>query len=755
MRAKKVVLVLLLIFSIASLVLIVYLAKNKMGFFGKLYDRHVSYQTAEFGKMIKSNLGQIFIEVKALAEDNVVKTLFVSSAVGESSDKYSADFEKMRKGISGCDKIQAIDSSGKVVFSTLADEINAQKIKASFLDRFKTFFTSNENVYVYFIDKSQFVCVYPAASSTYKGYVALYYQNSRLLKGQNYKKVSIPFSYEDFMFLSSGKVDTNDINKILNFYSNPSATKKNPVDPTVGGISRFDGLKVVYYAKNDKFISPLTIVILLVNFLLLTLVTFALTLLMKEERMYREVNIGDLEKDVSVRDYKSKENIQGLVEDIENNEPFDEGAARQGIEDMILSNDIDLTSLPDDNLFKQEKEEVSDYAMPEFEGEEKMEAVPEHEFALGAGEDVSMVLDVPDDEVINTYEEIKPSAETDMFAEQDRILDGVDTKAFDNPVEDLELPAHDLEKPLDIIEIPEATSDFSITKEETEIPQFAQPEMTEMEFEVPVNLGSEETVPAELEIQEMPEVSAAPMDLEMPEMISLDATAAPELPADQEITVMEDSEHGVVIGEEISNLNVLEEPLLDKETETPVQVRKDEIEEIPNFPYSTEGAAEQSVKVEKQEPVSDVTAALTSPPERLSSISSVSDYGNVALDLAKNRLNIDKILVLEKLGEDFSPIINEGLPGVEFKMDVFDPIYDKFLSKRKSLNVRGDLNDSEYLKAKFGKDILDSLDEVLIVPIIKKEEIQGVAIYARAKGVTEPTNFQKSELYNLGFLQES
>ncbi len=394
---------------------------------------------------MKDNFNQILFEIKSLSEDNIIKTLIVSTSIGESVDKYMPDFIKIRDGISDCNKIQVIDADGKVIFSTLSDEINSQRVKAGIVKQLNEYFSVSQDFFNYFLDKDQFVSIYPISPSISQGFIAIYYKSSRLLKGMSSNNLSIPFSFDNFVFLSSSKVDNNDINKIINYYNNPVNQKKEAIDPTIGSISQFNGIKIVYYTKNERFISPWTIFILLVDFFLLGTVIFTLIQIMNEEKIYKEIPLSTFEKDIQeskTEDMSYGNNrIHDLVSDIEGNAKYDEGYTKKGIEEMIMSNGMNLTQFQTGEEIKKEKnietvEEVPEFEKPEFQIEEKPES---SEYSALKEE----VFELPEENLergvdMNMYDSIKPSEATEMFAEEDRILNGIENEPFE--VSPIELP---------------------------------------------------------------------------------------------------------------------------------------------------------------------------------------------------------------------------------------------------------------------------------------------------------------------------
>lgn len=154
----------------------------------------------------------------------------------------------------------------------------------------------------------------------------------------------------------------------------------------------------------------------------------------------------------------------------------------------------------------------------------------------------------------------------------------------------------------------------------------------------------------------------------------------------------------------------------------------------------------------KQDVDIDFAKIFDEPPVKLSTIDNVEAYADVAIDLAKNSLNIGSVAILKKLDGAYTPILNEGFSSsIEFGEN--DPLVTKFLNQKKSVDIRGDLKKTSYLKNLLGEEMVEELEEVLIVPVVSGDDIAGIAVYGRHRETNEPTSFQKSELHNLGFLQ--
>lgn len=686
MKVRKVVLVILFLFSLFSLIIIIYSAKNKVSFFKYFENQHLERLTDSFNKVITNNINQVFVEVKALSEDNMLKSVFVSASVGENTSRYLEDFTKIKNGIGGCEKVQALDAEGKIIFSTVAEEINAQKFRANYMESMRAFFSNQNPVYLYCINNGQFVSIAELSSETIKGYVAVYYHMEKLLKGLSTNKVVIPLSFGNDIFFSSSAVDKGEVNKIINYYNQPENKNKKFVGTSIGRYMEFKGLKMYYYPK-EKYISIITIFILLLNFLLLGTVVYALVQVQREEKMYRSVDLSSLEK--GLPDYASSagSSVRDLAGDIETNERFDSDYTKKGIEDMILSNDMDLTQMPE---LKHEE--------PPLHEPLEWSTIKEEDLGISP---IDQELHVPE---LQPIEEIKPSPVTEMFAEQDRILDGVDNQKFNDVIVPLE------ETPQDVVV-------------ETAIPDFPAMEAPE----------------ADLAVEQKD--FATEDDLSI--FVGDDAG---ELPPDAGVL----EEKGLIepIAEEKKSL---EEFPYEMETKLP-DIQQTDFTDIDEAPVLMMDHAELSEIPSDSPAAQDV---FSNPPARVSSIFTVADYGNAAIDVAKKSLNINKVLVLEKKDNRYDTIINNGFETSQLSLEANDPLVELFLSKHKSVDIKGDLKSTRYLQERFPSGLLENLDEMLVVPVIKQSEVHGIALFAREKGIPEPGNFQKLELYNLGFLQET
>jgi hypothetical protein len=467
---KRILLIVLLVFAIASLFVIVYFARNRMGIFSKSYDNFISNKTMPINAAIVSNLNDVSTEATTLAKEKLVKNVFFSQAMGDDIRQYIPQFEEIRKHIKACKKIQLIDDSGTVNFSTVESEIIAKKIKDQLLTEIKTHFTSAKVPFYYFVNNSEFISIYPTYDGTPEsppqGYVFLYYKTERLLNGINEKNLMIPFSADNYLFLSSKNVDTNSINKIINYFDSPSTMKsKDPAKgPTIGVISRLMGLNIVHMAKDDQFLPWEAILFIIINIILLGLLVFALVQSGREateENYYIPKAFSadeqfsameeDMDEEVIAPSKKfsipSNDEIQDLVEDIEQNKPYSKNVASNGIEHMIMSSSDDLTEMPSTEKWSASEDDELPSSMYEAPGETEftresfgsLESEEESDIPDWEAPEMPEEITAPEfDEPIASEESAVPEwsepsfdaepqpTSTEMFAEQDRILQGVE-----------------------------------------------------------------------------------------------------------------------------------------------------------------------------------------------------------------------------------------------------------------------------------------------------------------------------------------
>jgi hypothetical protein len=960
MKLRKIVLIALLIFAVASLFVIAIFAKNKIGFFGKAYDKHISEQSERIASVVEPNLNNIFSETKGLADSDITKSLFVSFALGESLDRFKAPFDSRLSDMEMCRKIQVVDLERRIVFSTVEDEIFAQRVTENMFNRFKRHFDGNNTPLVHFINTETFVSVSPSYVNPegyeYHGYVIAYYESQRILKGLEKERLTIPFSVDNFIFVSErSDIDNEDINKIVYFYQSGMDKQDVEVDPkdkTIGAITKVHGLNIINYQKDGRFVPVEAIIFLIVTLVLMGLVLFVLIQTIREEKRedyyiptskappqsddMETVFEDDFDMDageINRFNVPNQDEIQELVDDIESGDTYAESAANKGIENMIMSDDSSLTELPDFGSeqppLEDEDIKLDDIDVP-LESEEASSfdlEITENEFPLEGLEGDEGIVSEEKSEVsefsLETPSDVAGAdEETEMFAEQDRILAGVDEEPFiETPepsgtsefgfdsIDDSELPSEaeafepetiesdlpageitmdEIAPVMDIVsqdDIPEEEADIDIPSDIDELSEEIQEiesdivhigdesetgddiggvkivedvddeadlnivmdeideteelmeieeltlsedsaksvdEQTVVEFdidsaiaEVPsVEDGFEEEGEISLNANELESIGVDLVEEEVvSEEVSQEAfdldTAISEVPfaedaVEDEGEISLDADELAAIGVDLSNESIEVEEIIPEEAEEEFEISSIEagipeeeevtlsagIEDSPlgedigeplNLSESPLGedigspldletnplGIEPGVREEGEEAIVSTTTgeeALSEdidfkkvfgePPVRLSSISSVEAYSDVALDIAKNSLNLSKVAVLKKGNDGFDNLItNDFEKPFSFSFD--DPLIKKLVNKRKSTDVRGDLTKSQYLKEKFSESDLANFAELIFVPIIKGKEIEGIAVYAREQGIKEPTNLQKSELHNIGFLQNN
>ena len=162
---------------------------------------------------------------------------------------------------------------------------------------------------------------------------------------------------------------------------------------------------------------------------------------------------------------------------------------------------------------------------------------------------------------------------------------------------------------------------------------------------------------------------------------------------------------------------------------------------------------EKNVEKEKAAPI-NFAKLFSEPPVRMNTLSKIDDYVDAVINLSKTNLHMDKVFVFKKNGENFETVASEGLTQSNYIMDENDPIYRSVLAKHKSIDITGDLKSTRYLKERIPYEHLENLAELFIVPVIKDNSVDGVAMFGRNYGSEEATNIQKYELYNIGFLHD-
>lgn len=289
MNLKKIVLYILLGFSIVSLGIIVFFAKSKNGFFAKEYAAYITNRITELGGGINKNLTDMAVTSKTLAEGALPKSVFESIANGESAEKYVVDFERVLSGIPFSKKIQIIDTTGDVVFSTVPGEIRTIRVKDTVLSRFMEHFAESRDPYIYFLNSDEALAVAPYVEqpqNVIDGFTLIYYDNKALLQGVESENLKIPFSVDQYMILAkSDKIDSQEIDKIVSYMTEPRHEPYNGKDQTIAMASaNLGGVKVVLYTRDIKYIPWIAIAFVLVNLILMGLVIFVLLQTDKDEK---------------------------------------------------------------------------------------------------------------------------------------------------------------------------------------------------------------------------------------------------------------------------------------------------------------------------------------------------------------------------------------------------------------------------------------------------------------------------------------
>ncbi len=631
MTKKKTLLVLLLVVSLALMLVIVYFIKTKFGYFGDSYHQYIENIALNYDTTVETNMSRINSEIKYLSSDKLVKSVFESSSRGEDTEKYFDDFDKIRNSIPECQKLQILDSIGNIIFSVETNEINNIRIVRPIMASVRDHLSTNDFTYIYLLNKDSLAAFYNVApeisSTTNGGYVVIYYKMSKLFAGISSGQIVADGAISNMLITSKISLNNNNVNYLLNYMKNPEMYKKIEKNEKSVFVVRknIHGIEVLYYPSNERPIPVIGWIALVACLLFFILVVIALIMIMRDEKLISDMPIKPVNINIHEEGSVEKpDEIKTLINDIEGNKLYEEKEAKKSIEDMIMSNGINLTE-----------------AFPVAEDENI--ALKDDIYGPDTKIEIAEPSMISEDGGIDTFESVKPTKQTDLFAEEERILSNIESQV-----------PHKEESSVKIGDLGEE-DEFMLNESfnESEFPVFDVP-------------AAEEQV----------------------------AFEAPAIPEIKEVRA--------------------EEPMIE------------------NLP--------EDIMME--------------PPQKISSILTVEDYGKLAIDLAKNSLNINKILILEKHENEYIPIIKEGLAADNFKIMPNDPIFTMFLSGGKGLDIKGRIYETRYFMERFKPEDIRDIDEVFITPIIKNKEITGIAIYLKQQGIHEPTHFQKSELLNLSFLQD-
>lgn len=444
-------------------------------------------------------------------------------------------------------------------------------------------------------------------------------------------------------------------------------------------------------------------------------------------------------------------------------------------EDMlqeITDLDNEAESLPLDNNVIAFEEELASMAEPDFdeEGLNERAVIADAPFEpeTQTASLLEQELDLPD---LESLQDI-------MDTDQEKLLQEIPDNTDEDFLSEVTLPEEEAENSgvLDIDTLVASVPEVGSQPEEDEEIALSMDELSNLDIQ-------EEEVPVEqpgldLDIDEL--VSSVPVvgeDLE-DESIALDPDELNNLESGLELEDLDTPGSGITAADEMSPEEALpaDETVNDLDIDglmSSVPEIEDIVDESEDISLSMDDLSNLDIEEidnsseiipEEMQPVSssvqedkadfDFDDVFGAPPVKLSSITSVEEYAQVAQDLARNSLKMSKVAVYKKQGAQFISILNDGFES-DIILDESDPLLQKYINRHKSIDIRGDLENTRYLKERFSAQDLKDLEELLIVPVVHGEDINGLALFGRMKRETEPTNFQKSELHNLGFLQEN
>ncbi len=763
MKIKKVILFTVLFLLVGVLFLTVFSVKNRVGLFGKLYDSHLKKQAEKIQTTMNENLDKMFMEVRSLSSDGKTQAAYVSFSLGEDTSRYISEFRDIQSKMTACRKIQLTDQEGKVFFSTQEDEILTQRLKSEWIKKWKDYFSNHKGPYLLVRNQKELLLINPVKEDdVVKGFVLTYHLSQGLFEGLGLSNLNIPYSADRLMLVSSQKMEKQQVGQIVQRYKKVQG--KNQDKRSIGTVFKVKNLVIISY-NEDKFIPKEVYFILIFVIFSLAVVIYQVILLFKEQKVTENELPSSLRDDTigmnaSTTSFAmpNQNEIRDLVDDIEQDQSFDESSTQEGIEDMIMNDEMDLNGVSDlapismdDYGDSAEELEESNAELPKIGGSD----------VVGLEESEIEVSEVSEEEPESLLTDT-PEESTQMFAKQERIINHQDedyAQTSFKEIESVETPV--MRQSLDELEgIPELNTDeLSISLDEDELSLEAEtlPALEAMPEEekgkvsdndaiiIPDDLHDEDLGLGDTDFGSVTSVSEENPGIELEETredMSLNLEEDTEiLPVSLEEESLSLEDEPIEAEEGVVEFNQQE----DKPLEEPLEVMGDIQEEPVDFSLESEENVEDVLP--------DVDEILEEPPVKVSHIGTVEDYISVARDIAQNHLGLSKMGILKKKGTQFDNLEQDGFEK-SLSLSEDDPIYAKFLQNKKSLSLKNHLSESRYLREKFSDSDLSDLEEIIFVPIIKNDNLEGVGIFARKKGEPEPNGYQRSELHTLGFLQE-
>ncbi|MCX7882063.1 MAG: hypothetical protein N2314_02445 [Brevinematales bacterium] len=832
MQAKKVVLIISFFLVVGLLFAVVFMARNQVGNFGRDYDRHVSTQVEKYVRWFTNERAKVYQEVNGVVSDKLVRDMIVALYSGEDTTPYATQLEAILGKLSFLKKIQLLDPTGIVLYSTKPGEALVNRFVPDLLTQAMVYQETYRQPFLRFVSTNEFLVAQVLQQEEKNFHVVMYYDAARFSS----PTYGLMIPWGKTILVSKRQKGQQEAAKIVEYASvDPAVLSRGK--KTIGGMKDVDGIQVVYFSRYENYVSSLVIGIIIFAFVLLFLILYAFFRLLQEEKLYKQP--------LTFR-HHPRDDLKNLVEDIEEGETLSSEEAKKGIEEMLMSEEIeDLTRSPSFAFGgKEEQKEKPESLSQEasfseeaaFSGIEKYAPAESGSGEASLGE--SSFAEPSFDEMEKEFsskeegsfpEEItvmeppslsglssgafQPDEATRLFAEQDKLLDEVmETEKQDtvspegeemflepsfataeeeapSPKEELvlepefmklepelpeekevlefETPSFGQEKGTteDIEDLGVITEESPSLEVETEVlplgdaegmaemggeevgkERYASEEVSSEEGEKEPSLEDVSLEEIHLDTIEMPEIS---LEEASPQQESGETLLESELPEEMKVadTLLEEisvPEKEETVEDEVIALNM--------EELSAIPVEETGMQTSPEMPKEAQNPQEK-VMMFGEELHEDLAKLLSEPPKRISTIHDVPSYAKAAHDIAKSALGMNRVCVLEKRGEKFENVLQDGFQ-VALNLSTNDPLYKKVLAHHKSLDIQQNLEKASYLKQWFKDGELQNLEELFITPVIRDGEVVGVGIYGREKGTHEPTDLQKSELYNIGFLQE-
>ncbi len=155
------------------------MARNQVGNFGKEYDRHVSTEVEKYVAWFTNERAKVYTEIRSFASDKMVSDFIGALYAGEDTTSYATQIEGVMGKLSFLKKIQILDPTGIVLYSTREGKALVNRFVPDLLTQALTYQQTYRQPFLRFVSTNEFLVAEALQREEKTFQVVMYYDAAR------------------------------------------------------------------------------------------------------------------------------------------------------------------------------------------------------------------------------------------------------------------------------------------------------------------------------------------------------------------------------------------------------------------------------------------------------------------------------------------------------------------------------------------------------------------------------------------------